>query len=96
VVFQKLYSLMLVINVCGVVSVVFMGSEKFRKPNDWDKFVKETAGGEGNARTDLECVSCFDIRTFRLHSHILVAHCNFQSHALSSNNNKYSSFVHFM
>jgi len=38
-----------------------MGSEKFRGANDWDKFVKETGGGTSNARTDLSCVSCFNL-----------------------------------
>jgi len=40
-----------------VISVVFMGSQKFPNANDWDKFIKETSLGSSNARTDLDCVS---------------------------------------
>jgi len=41
--------------VLSVTAVVFMGSKKFPKPNEWDVFVKSN-GGNSNARTDLEAV----------------------------------------
>jgi len=41
---------------CVCVAVVFMGSKKYPKPNEWDVFVKGH-GGNSNARTDLESVS---------------------------------------
>ena len=44
-----------------MITVLFMGSQKFRGPNDWDKFVKETGGGTSNARTDLDSVSYFSV-----------------------------------
>ena len=42
------------------VVVVFMGSRKYPKPNDWDMFVKGN-GGNSNARTDLEAVCFFSL-----------------------------------
>jgi len=42
------------------VAVVFMGSKKYPKPNDWDVFVKGN-GGNSNARTDFEVVCFFPV-----------------------------------
>ena len=48
---------------CAVcIAVVFMGSRKYPKPNDWDVFVKGN-GGNSNARTDLEAV-CLSLLEF--------------------------------
>lgn len=43
---------------CVGIAVVFMGSKKYPKPNDWDVFVKGS-GGNSNARTDLEAVCAY-------------------------------------
>jgi len=45
------------------VVVVFMGSRKHPKPNDWDVFIKGH-GGNSNARTDLEAVRFLSLIDF--------------------------------
>ena len=39
-----------------LISVVFMGSKKYKKENDFDKFISRH-GGESNAWTDTEKVT---------------------------------------